>query len=50
MAKVYTGRVTIPGDKIDEYFALMKQAEQEREPLPFLRKNMLERRYVNIPE
>ena len=32
MAKVFTGKVSIPGDKIDEYFAAMKQAEEEREP------------------
>ncbi len=32
MAKVYTGRVVIPGDKLDAYFAEMKKAEEEREP------------------
>jgi site-specific recombinase XerD len=32
MAKVYTGKVAIPGDKIDEYFALMKKSEEERAP------------------
>jgi site-specific recombinase XerD len=32
MAKVYTGKVTIPGDKIDEYFSIMQKAEEEREP------------------
>ena len=33
MAKVYTGRVVIPGDKIEEYLKLMEDAENEREPL-----------------
>jgi len=32
MAKVFTGRVVIPGDKIDEYLAALKQAEEERKP------------------
>ncbi len=32
MAKVYTGKVMIPGDKLDEYFKLMKEAEEKREP------------------
>lgn len=32
MAKVYTGKVAIPGNKIDEYFALMEKAEEERTP------------------
>jgi site-specific recombinase XerD len=32
MAKVFTGRVTIPGDKVDEYFATMKREEEKREP------------------
>jgi len=32
MPKVFTGKVIIPGDKIDEYFKLMEQAEKEREP------------------
>ncbi len=32
MAKVYTGRVTIPGDKIGEYFKIMAEAEKKREP------------------
>ena len=32
MAKVYTGRVSIPGDKLDEYFKLMKEAEEKRKP------------------
>ncbi|MBW2029398.1 MAG: hypothetical protein JRH06_17115 [Deltaproteobacteria bacterium] len=32
MAKVYTGKVMIPGDKIEEYFKLMAEAEKKREP------------------
>jgi len=32
MAKVYTGKVMIPGDKLDKYFKLMKEAEEKREP------------------
>lgn len=32
MAKVYTGKVAIPGNKIDEYFELLKEAEKQREP------------------
>jgi len=33
MAKVYTGKVAIPGDKIEEYFKLLAEAEKQREPL-----------------
>ncbi|HEY83824.1 MAG TPA: hypothetical protein G4N96_01745 [Chloroflexi bacterium] len=32
MAKVFTGRVMIPGDKMDEYFAAMAAAEEARRP------------------
>ena len=32
MAKVYTGKVMIPGDKIEEYFKIMAEAEKQREP------------------
>ena len=32
MAKVYTGKVIIPGDKINEFFKVMKEAEEKREP------------------
>jgi site-specific recombinase XerD len=32
MAKVYTGKVMIPGNKLDEYLELMKEAEEKREP------------------
>ena len=32
MAKVYTGKVMIPGDKMDEYFQILKEAEEKREP------------------
>ncbi|MCK4485396.1 MAG: hypothetical protein KAU38_01370 [Desulfobacterales bacterium] len=32
MPKVYTGKVVIPGDKMDEYFKLMQEAEEKREP------------------
>jgi site-specific recombinase XerD len=33
MAKVYKGKVAIPGDKIEEYFNLLAKAEKQREPL-----------------
>jgi site-specific recombinase XerD len=32
MAKVFTGRVVIPGDKINEYFEGLQQAEVARAP------------------
>jgi len=32
MAKVYTGKVVIPGDKFKEYCKLMAEAEKQREP------------------
>jgi hypothetical protein len=32
MAKVYTGKVMIPGDKLDEYFQILKETEEKREP------------------
>ena len=32
MAKVYTGKVAIPGDKIDDFLKLMKEAEEMRAP------------------
>ncbi len=32
MAKVYTGKVIIPGNKIEEYLKLMEEAEKRREP------------------
>ncbi len=32
MAKVFTGKVMIPGDKIDEFFQAVKEAEEERKP------------------
>lgn len=32
MAKVYTGRMMIPGDKIDEYFKILAEVEKKREP------------------
>ena len=32
MAKVYTGKVVIPGDKLEEYFKLMQEAKEKREP------------------
>lgn len=32
MAKVYEGKVIIPGDKMDEFFKVMKEAEEKREP------------------
>ncbi|WP_019502057.1 site-specific integrase [Pseudanabaena sp. PCC 6802] len=32
MARVFTGRVVIPGNKIDEYFAALQTAEAARAP------------------
>lgn len=32
MAKVFTGKISIPGDKMDEYFEMMKKSEEERAP------------------
>lgn len=32
MANVFTGKVAIPGNKINEYFNAMKEAEEERAP------------------
>ena len=32
MAKVYTGKVAIPGDKFEEYLKLLEEAQKEREP------------------
>jgi site-specific recombinase XerD len=32
MAKVFTGRIVIPGNKIDEYFAAMAAVEAQQEP------------------
>lgn len=32
MAKVYTGKVVIPGDKFVEYLKLMEEAQKQREP------------------
>ncbi|NJK29360.1 MAG: site-specific integrase [Acaryochloris sp. SU_5_25] len=32
MAKVFTGRVVIPGDKFNEYFEALQQAEAARAP------------------
>ena len=32
MAKVFTGKVVIPGDQIDKYFEAMAEAEAAREP------------------
>jgi hypothetical protein len=31
MAKVYTGKVIIPGDRIDEFFKVMREAEEKRD-------------------
>ncbi len=38
MAKVYTGKVIIPSDKIDAFFKVMQEAEEKREPF---RKSLL---------
>ena len=32
MPKVFTGKVIIPGDKIDDYLEMLKKAEEERRP------------------
>jgi len=32
MPKVFTGKVVIPGDKIDEYLEMLRKAEEERRP------------------
>ena len=32
MAKVYNGKVMIPGDKIEQYLKIMAEAEKKREP------------------
>lgn len=32
MAKVYSGRIVVQGDKIEEYFRIMAEAEKQREP------------------
>lgn len=32
MAKVYRGKVIIPGDKLDEFFKVMQKAEEKRQP------------------
>ena len=32
MAEVFTGKIMIPGDKIEEYFDALAKAEKEREP------------------
>ena len=32
MAKVYTGKALIPGDKMNVYLKLMQEAEEKREP------------------
>ena len=33
MAKVFTGKIVIPGDKLEEYLQALEKAEQEVEPL-----------------
>lgn len=32
MPRVFTGRVVIPGDKLEEYFKLLEEAEKRRAP------------------
>lgn len=32
MARVFKGKVMIPGDKVDEYFKALEEAEKAREP------------------
>lgn len=40
MAKVFTGKVVIPGDKIEEYFKFLEKAEKAREPFVKNMKNL----------
>jgi len=46
MAKLYTGKIAIPGDKIGEYFELLAEAEKKREPLR-LHMNELNEQFYN---
>lgn len=32
MVEVYTGKVVIPGDKLEEYVEMLKKAEEKRQP------------------
>jgi len=32
MPRVFTGKVVIPGDKINEYLEMLEKAEEERKP------------------
>lgn len=32
MAKVYTGKIEMPFDEMDDYFAALEEAEKEAEP------------------
>ena len=48
MAKVFTGKVIIPGDKIDEYFALLKEAENRRAPFKNQLKALNEEFYESL--
>ena len=50
MAKVYTGKIVIPGDKIDVYFAALAEAEREREPFKDYLTNLNEEFYGHMVE
>jgi len=49
MAKVFSGQVFIPGDKIDEYFEAMKKAEEERAPFKAYLESLRDDFYAAIP-
>ena len=34
MAEVYTGKIAIPGDKIEEYFEILKTEEEKKRAIP----------------
>ena len=45
MAKVFTGKIAIPGDKIEEYFKALQEAEEAREPFKNYLQNLNEEFY-----
>lgn len=48
MAKVYTGKVAIPGDRIDDFLKLMKEAEERRAPFRQQLTELNEEFYENL--
>ena len=48
MPKVYTGKVVIPGDKIEEYLEMMEKAEKERRPFVEQCEKVLDEFYVYL--